>query len=85
VVPVAVIDKFLFPVLAGINRGLQVPDCWRLQGRAERAERGIDIIRFLFYRAVIGTIANLNTVASGKPESHRVAWFMTDDHAETGE
>ena len=83
-VPVAVFDKLLFPVLACVYRWFQVSDRRSLLCRAKRAESGINIVSLLFYRAVIDTVNTLNEISSGKPETCRMSWFLPDDHAESG-
>ena len=62
IVVVAVVDKFLLPVLDLIHRWFEIPDLRGLQGRAERAEGGIDIICLLPDRAVYTPSMSLDRV-----------------------
>ena len=81
---VAVPDEFLFPVLAGIDRGPEIPDLGGLEGRTERAEGSIDIICLCPYRAIINTLDNLNFVPAGKWHSNGMTRQSLDEHAEPG-
>ena len=74
-VPVAVVNELLFPVLAPVDRGLEVPDLGCLAGRAERAERCIHITGLLPDRAVVDPVDQLDSIAPGKRCADRMPRF----------
>jgi len=80
--PVAVVDKFLFPVLTAIDWRAEVSDPRCLPGRAERAEGGVHVNCLLPYRTVIDPIDQLYGISSGKWGTDRVPGFIENKHAE---
>src|SRR5512137_1333754 len=84
VVIVAVPDELLFPVLAGIERGPEIPDLRCLEGRTERAEGGINIVCLCPDRAITDTFDDRYCITPGKWHPDRVARQSLDKHAERG-
>jgi hypothetical protein len=80
--PIAVVDKFLFPVLTAVDRRAEVPDPGSLPGRAERAEGRVYVTCLLPYRTVIDSINQLHGISPGKRRAGRVPGFVKNKHAE---
>jgi hypothetical protein len=81
-VPVAVVDELLFPVLTAIERGPEVPDPGCLLGWTERAKGRVHVPSFLPHRAVVNPLDQLHGITPGKRSANRVARFVKNEHAE---
>ena len=75
---VAVPDEFLFPVLAGIDRGPEIPDLRCLEGRTKRAEGSINIVCLFPDRAIIDPIDNRYFITAGKWHTNGMAGQSLD-------
>ena len=84
-VPVAVIDELLFPVLTAFDRRPEVPDYRGLTSRAERAESRVHIASLLPDRTVVYPIDQLYGVPPGKRRTNRMPRFIENKHAECSE
>ena len=84
VVIVAVPDELLFPVLAGIERGPEIPYLGCLEGRTERAEGSINIVCLCPDRAITDTFDDRYCITAGKWHPDRMARQTLDEHAERG-
>jgi hypothetical protein len=78
-------EELLLTMPAPVHRWFQITDFRGLEGRAEGAECGIDIVCLLPDRAVIDPVDDLDFVPAGKRHADRVAGEFLHEHAEPGE
>jgi hypothetical protein len=82
-IPVTVVNEFLFAVFTAVNGWPEVTDLGRLADRAERTERRVHVTCLVPYRTIIDPLNHLHGISPGKRSANRMSGFFEDQHTES--